>query len=64
MTPRERYMRDPSFKVLVDMLCQSIHQAQYTPTELREAVILASIMYHEKQPPQPVLFEIKTGDRK
>jgi hypothetical protein len=43
--PEERYMRDPQFKQLVDLLEMQIHQAQFTPTELREAAILATIKY-------------------
>jgi hypothetical protein len=45
MTPEERYHRDPQFKMLVDTLELHIHRAQFTPTELREAAILAAIKY-------------------
>ena len=45
LTPEERYRRDPMFRVLVDLLEHHIHMTNYTPTELREAAILAAIRY-------------------
>jgi hypothetical protein len=44
-TPREKYMNDPEYKRLVQTLEHMIHTAQFTPSELREACILASINY-------------------
>jgi hypothetical protein len=44
-TPQERYLHDPMFKNLVDMLEAAIHRADYTPSELREAAVLAAIHY-------------------
>ena len=44
-TPREKYMNDPEYHSLVNMLEQVIEQARFTPSELREACILASINY-------------------
>lgn len=55
LEPRERYARDPVYRSLVDSLMSAIHQAQYTPTELREAVILAAIQY-EAQFPRPIIM--------
>lgn len=43
MTPQERYERDPAFRVLVDTIHLWIRKAQYTPTEVREASMLAAI---------------------
>lgn len=43
MTPEERYHRDPAFRTLVDMLHHCIQTADYTPTEVREAALLACI---------------------
>ncbi|MDI1362550.1 hypothetical protein [Methylotenera sp.] len=47
-TPKEKYMNDPSFHHLVNTLEQLIHQAEFTPSELREACVLASINYEMK----------------
>lgn len=46
-TPREKYEGDSSYRVLVDHLVSMIHQCQFTPSELREAVMLACIIYEE-----------------
>jgi len=57
-SPRERYHIDPEFHALVDTFYQSIDRCQFTPTELREAVILASIMHAERKPiPMPAELE-------
>lgn len=45
MTPEARYQTDPEFATLVDLLTQFIRDARYTPSELRQAVILAAIHY-------------------
>jgi len=47
-TPKDKYMNDPQFNNLVNMLESFIHQAQFTPSELREACVLASINYEMK----------------
>uniref|UniRef100_A0A6M3JZX6 Uncharacterized protein n=1 Tax=viral metagenome TaxID=1070528 RepID=A0A6M3JZX6_9ZZZZ len=47
-TPRDRYYNDAHFKYLVDMMVAQIHRCNYTPSEMREAAIMASIMYHEQ----------------
>jgi hypothetical protein len=44
---RSRYQNDPSFSRLVDMMRACIENAQFTPTEIREAAMLAQIMYEE-----------------
>ena len=45
MSPEERYQCDPWFHRLVDMLTHFIIEAKFTPSELREAAILAAIRY-------------------
>ena len=50
VTPQDKYLHDNSFKALVDQIESMLHGAQYTPTELREAVILAAIHFDLKQP--------------
>lgn len=42
-TPREKYVNDPEYHHLVQTLEGLIEQARFTPSELREACILASI---------------------
>ena len=44
-TPRDKYMNDPEYHQLVTMLENFIERAQFTPSELREAAMLASINY-------------------
>lgn len=60
--PEERYERDPVFRSLVDTMTHFILTAQYTPTELREAALLASIRLDSYQIRQcrkwPEMYEI------
>lgn len=44
-TPREKYMNDPEYHRLVEFLESFIEHARFTPSELREAAVLASINY-------------------
>ena len=44
-SPKEKYMNDPEYHHLVCTLENLIEQARFTPSELREACILASINY-------------------
>lgn len=44
-SPKEKYMNDPEYHNLVCMLENLIETARFTPSELREACILASINY-------------------
>jgi hypothetical protein len=41
MTPRERYERDAVFAALVDFMRRGVREMHYTPTEVREAAVLA-----------------------
>ena len=43
MTPADKYLYDPSYHSLVDYLTAFIVNAQFTPSELREAAIFACI---------------------
>lgn len=56
-----RYQRDVHFRTLVDMLEALISQAQYTPTELREALILALIR-HEARTIRPHIIPLRGHD--
>ena len=42
---RYRYMTDVHFKNLVDFIESFLHRADFTPSEIREASMLASINY-------------------
>ena len=44
-SPKEKYMNDPEYHQLVNMLESFIDRARFTPSELREAAVLASINY-------------------
>lgn len=50
MTAEERYTTDPMFHSIVTHLKQLIALGQYTPTELREALILAATQYYSEHP--------------
>lgn len=41
----ERYQNDPQFHALVDMIQHELERGTFTPTELREAVIIAATKY-------------------
>ena len=45
LSPEERYINDVEFHALVRLLEAFITNAQYTPSEMRDAVILACIHY-------------------
>ena len=47
-TPRAKYENDPEYHRLVDTLVNSIITMHYTPSEIREAAILACIIYEEQ----------------
>ena len=57
LEPRERYHRDPMFHSFVDLCRYHLVQCTYTPTELREAVILACILHEEHTPPKAILMK-------
>ncbi len=48
-TPREKYLHDVHYHAAVDSMVNLIHQCKYTPSELREMAVLASIIYEEQQ---------------
>lgn len=47
--PETRYSHDPAFKQLVDIMHHFIQKAEFTPTEMREAALLACIHYESYQ---------------
>jgi len=56
-TLRERYLYDPEFKTLVDLMTAHIQRANFTPSEMRQAAILASIIYEERNLHRMVFVE-------
>lgn len=60
-TPAEKYMNDPEYNALVKMLEQFIERARFTPSEMREACVLACINYEMRRVREftldPVTFE-------
>lgn len=44
-TPRDRYLNDPEYHQLVDMLEHFVETARFSPSELREAAVFACINY-------------------
>lgn len=44
-TAQEKYLNDPAYRLLVDTLISLIEKGEYTPSELREAVIFAATKY-------------------
>lgn len=43
-----RYRSDPKFKILVDYLANQIELLNYTPTEIREAAMVAQIIFEDR----------------
>lgn len=41
---------DPQFKALVDLMTSHMMRLDYTPSEMREAAMLASVKYYEMRP--------------
>ena len=44
--PEDRYRRDVSFRTMVDFIEDIINRCEYSPTEIREAAMLA-VVHHE-----------------
>jgi hypothetical protein len=47
LPPDVRYYRDATFAHLVNMLEHALHLCEYTPTEIREAAMLAAIRHEQ-----------------
>lgn len=55
LRPDERYQRDPVFHALVDTLRAALAGGNWTPTELREAAMLAAAA-HEAETIRPLFI--------
>lgn len=60
-TPAEKYMNDPEYHALVKTLEGFLHQARFTPSEMREACVLACINY-EMQRVREFTIDFKTHE--
>ena len=60
-TPTEKYANDPSYRQLVDMLAELINQAQFTPSEMREACMLACIHNEQYRRIRPVVISAEAA---
>lgn len=49
MSPKEKYQNDPEYHALVDMMVKFIDGCKYTPSEMREAAVLASIICEQNR---------------
>lgn len=47
MNPRDKYNHDPQYHILVDFMIHEIERCNYTPSEMREAAVLACILYEQ-----------------
>ena len=52
---RDRYLNDNKFKALVNTLFHLVASGEFTPFELRQALVLALILYEERHlVPHPI----------
>jgi hypothetical protein len=49
LSAETRYMRDPVFRQLVDIMEHEIEVLHLTPTELREAAMLGKVIVHSTE---------------
>lgn len=62
MTQRERYYNDSEFHTLVNYMVNCINSNKYTPSEMRDAALLASILYEEQNIRiNPLLYRYKVS---
>jgi hypothetical protein len=49
LTPNEAYQYDPVFRRVVDLMCAYLSEYQITPSELRQAAILAATLHENRR---------------
>lgn len=47
-SPKDRYENDSQYKQLCDLIESFLHQARFTPSEVRECAVMACIHYEMK----------------
>ena len=60
-SPNEKYENDHIYRQLVDMLTALIHQAEFTPSEIREACMLACIRCERYRRIRPVVISAEAA---
>ena len=60
-TPNEKYANDHNYRRLVDMLEALIVQAEFTPSEIREACMLACIRHELYRRVRPVVISAEAA---
>ena len=60
-TPQEKYENDAQYHTLVDLIYSWIENCQYTPSEVREAAMLAAII-HEQNTVRFLPIPMSKGD--
>ena len=60
--PRRRYLLDGEFRALVDSLLKLVEECQFTPFELRQALVLALTLYEERRA-EPAILELYKQER-
>jgi hypothetical protein len=61
-TPSEKYLNDPEFRQLVCMLESFVERAQFTPSELREAAVLACINYEMRHVREMTIIDPRAAE--
>ena len=60
-TPKEKYANDNNYRRLVDMLEALIVHAEFTPSEIREACMLACILHEQYRRMRPVVISAEAA---
>ncbi len=60
LSAEDRYYNDPEFRALVELLYRFVVGGKYTPSELREAIILAATKYEMSHVNSPFVNQTRT----
>lgn len=56
------YRNDPTFRAIVDMLYHAFRDGTYTPTDVRQATVLASVKFELERTDRPFMRTTPPGD--